>query len=190
LVEPSDSEVLTDSLAGRPEAFADIVRRHSNAVHGYLARRAGRETADELLGEVWLRAFRSRHTYDGRFPNARPWLYGIARNTLRAHWRLDRLDGAREAELVDDPWQDADARLDALQQGPALRDALSTLDAEDREVLLLIAWERLTQAEVAISLGMPSGTVRWRLHRARKQLQNRLDGSSACRPLDARSKEV
>jgi len=188
-VERSDSEVLADSRQN-PEAFADIVRRHSSAVHGYLARRAGRQTADELLGEVWLRAFRSRRTYDTQFLDARPWLYGIARNTLRAHWRLDRLDGAGEAELVEDAWPDADTRLDAREQGPALRDALIALDADDREVLLLVAWERLTPAEVAISLGMPSGTVRWRLHRARKQLQKSLDDSSPRSPLDVRSKEV
>jgi hypothetical protein len=121
-VERSDSEVLADSRRN-PEAFADIVRRHSSAVHGYLARRAGRQTADELLGEVWLRAFRSRHAYDTQFLDARPWLYGIARNTLRAHWRLDRLDGAGEAELIEDPWPDADARLDAREWGPALAPA-------------------------------------------------------------------
>jgi len=189
-VDPSDGEVIADSLLGHPEVFADIVRRHSNVVHGYLARRAGRETADELLGEVRLRAFRSRHTYDGRSPSARPWLYGVARNTLRAHWRLNRLDGAGEAELIDDPWPDVDARLDALQQGPVLRDALGTLDPDDREVLLLVAWEHLAPAEIAVSLGVPSGTVRWRLHRARKQLQNRLGDNSAIRPLNIQPKEA
>jgi RNA polymerase sigma factor (sigma-70 family) len=188
-VARSDGELLAESRRS-PEAFADIVRRHSSAVHGYLARRAGRQIADELLGEVWLRAFRSRHTYNTQFLDARPWLYGIARNTLRAHWRLDRLDGTGEAELIEDPWPDADARLDAREQGPALRDALIALDADDREVLLLVAWERLTPAEVAVSLGMPSGTVRWRLHRARKQLQKRLDDSALRNSLDVRSKEV
>ena len=187
-MERTDSQLLADSR-GSPEAFADIVRRHSGAVHGYLARRAGRQTADELLGEVWLRAFRSR-TYDRHFLDARPWLYGIARNTLRAHWRLDRIDRAGEAELTEDPWPDADARLEAYEQGPALRNALIALDPNDREVLLLVAWERLTPAEVATSLGMPSGTVRWRLHRARKQLRNWLDDSSPRSPLDVRSKEV
>jgi DNA-directed RNA polymerase specialized sigma24 family protein len=44
--------------------FAVAVREHSPAVHAYLARRAGRQTADELLAEVWLRAFRSRHNLD------------------------------------------------------------------------------------------------------------------------------
>ena len=186
----SDSEAISDSLSGQPEVFATIVRRHSSVVHGYLARRAGCETADELLGEVWLRAFRSRHTYDGRVESARPWLYGVARNTLRAHWRLNRVEGAVGADLIDDPWPAVDARLDALQQGPALRDALGTLDPDDREVLLLVAWEHLAPAEIAISLGVPDGTVRWRLHRARKQLQNRLDGNSAAHPLNPQPKEA
>ena len=71
-MDPSDGEVMTDSLSGHPEVFADIVRRYSNVVHGYLARRAGREIADELLGEVW-RAFRSRHTYEACFRHISWW---------------------------------------------------------------------------------------------------------------------
>ncbi len=189
-MDSNDSEVIAESLAGHPDAFADIVRRHSIAIHGYLSRRAGREMADDLLGEVWLRAFRSRQSYEQEFPNARPWLYGIARNTLRAHWRLDQLEHNHEHELSDDPWPDADERLDALQRVPALRKALDGLDPDDREVLLLVAWEQLAPSEIAVSLGVPSGTVRWRLHRARNQLKKHLDDGSAVRPFDIRTKEA
>lgn len=70
------------------DVFVVAVREHSAAVHAYLARRAGRQTADDLMAEVWLRAVRSRHNLDPAWDSPRPWLYGIARNTLRAHWRL------------------------------------------------------------------------------------------------------
>ena len=82
-MEPTDSEAVAESLSGRPEAFAILVRRHGQAVHGYLARRTDRQSVDDLFGEVWLRAFRSRHNFDQQWSNARPWLYGIANNTLR-----------------------------------------------------------------------------------------------------------
>lgn len=191
-MDSSDGEAITESLSGHAERFADIVRRHSAAVHGYLARRSGRDTADELLGEVWLRAFRARASYDPSFSDARPWLYGIARNTLRAHWRLDRSGGAAMVDPSEDPWPEVDARLDALDRGPALRAALERLDPGDREVLLLAAWEHLTPAEISVALGAPSGTVRWRLHRARAQLRALFDDnrSSAVRHFTVRPREA
>ena len=53
----------------------------------YLARRAGRDLAEDLLGEVGVAALSSRGTYDHSFPDARPWLFGVAHNMLRRHWR-------------------------------------------------------------------------------------------------------
>ena len=84
----TDGTLIERSVRGRPDAFVEVVRRHELAVHGFLARRAGRQVADDLLGEVWTRAFAGRDGFDpGRHQDARPWLYGIARNVLRAHWR-------------------------------------------------------------------------------------------------------
>lgn len=73
-----------------------------------------------------------------------------------------------------DPWDDLDASLVARDARDALWAALDALDEVDRDVLLLVAWELLTPTEVASSLGMPAGTVRWRLHRARTQLRTAL----------------
>jgi DNA-directed RNA polymerase specialized sigma24 family protein len=75
-VEP-DSVLIERSVRGRPDAFVDVVRRHETAIHGYLARRTGRQAADDLLAEVWLRAFAARGGYNSGYADARPWLYGI-----------------------------------------------------------------------------------------------------------------
>ena len=72
-------ETVAWAMAGDRESFAVLVREHGQAVHAYLARRAGRGVADELLTEVWLRAWRSRGSYDVGWAGPRPWLYGIAR---------------------------------------------------------------------------------------------------------------
>jgi RNA polymerase sigma factor (sigma-70 family) len=154
--------------------FASLVREHGPAVHAYLARRAGRQGADDLFSEVWLRAWRSRDSYDPRAGGLLPWLIGIARNTLRAHFRLRAGDCGPPFELSCDPWTAADDRLDASRVAVALRRALGSLSEEHREILLLVAWEQLSPTEIAQSLQMHPGTVRSRLHRARSTLREYL----------------
>jgi RNA polymerase sigma factor (sigma-70 family) len=166
----TDATLMERSLRGRPDAFVEIVRRHEAAVHAYLARRSGREAADDLLAEVWLRAFSSRTTFDTQQFTALPWLYGIARNVLRAHWRAAS-EGAPVSEPVVDPWDEVAERLDSAALARSLVPALRTLPASEREVLLLVAWEQLTPAEAAQVLGIPQGTARSRLHRARLALR-------------------
>jgi RNA polymerase sigma-70 factor (ECF subfamily) len=174
--------------------FVDLCRRLGPAVHAYLSRRVGRQGADDLFGEVWLRAFRARATYDPHQGGAGPWLYGIARNTLRAHWRdAGRAGPALSAVDRPDPWDDADVRLDAQSQRAILRRGLLLLSPEDREVLLLVAWERLTPAEIAVTLGIPQGTVRSRLHRARQILRHNIDSTSpapSARPVTLSAQEA
>lgn len=170
----SDAEIVARSRSTDRGAFEELVHRHGQAVHGFLARRGGRQVADELLTEVWLRAFRGRHSYDPRWSDARPWLYGIARNTLRGHRppRLLPLEGPHGPPV--DPWSAVDDRLDAVSQHRVLKEALALLSEDDREVLLLVAWEHLSPAEVATALGIPQGTARSRLHRARTILRRQL----------------
>jgi RNA polymerase sigma factor (sigma-70 family) len=166
----TDATLMERSLRGRPDAFVEIVRRHEAAVHAYLARRAGREAADDLLAEVWLRAFSSRTTFDTRAFTALPWLYGIARNVLRAHWRTAPGDPPPPEPVVD-PWDEVAERLDSQAQARSLIPALLALPQVEREVLLLVAWEQLTPAEAAEALGIPQGTARSRLYRARLALR-------------------
>lgn len=168
----SDAELIGWSLVGDGDAFVEVVRRHETAVGAYLARRAGRGMVDELLGEVWLAAFASRGGYDRSFPDARPWLFGVARNTLRRHWRSlpgDQPVGEMaEAETGWDPWPGVDDRVDTHA---ALRAALSSLRPLEREVLTLVAWEGLRVVDAARALGIPPGSAYRTLHQARLALR-------------------
>jgi RNA polymerase sigma factor (sigma-70 family) len=169
----TDGTLIERSARGRPDAFVEVVRRHEAAVHAFLARRAGPQAAADLLGEVWVRAFAGRGGYDPAYSDARPWLYGIARNVLRAHWRAE--DHAAPdwalAEAAADPWDELVDRLDSAARIRALVSALRALPPGERDVLLLVAWEQLTPAQAATVLGVPPGTARSRLHRARAALR-------------------
>ena len=183
---PDEGELFARS--GRDQAaFEPLVARHSVALHGYFARRAP-AAADDLLSEVWLQAYTSRRTFDSAKGTLRTWLFGVARNVLAAHWR----DSARErpeaeperfgrtASVVDaDPWHAVDQRLDAAALAPLVRGTLAELPHVERELLLLVAWEQLTPTEAAAVLGIPPGTARSRLHRARSRLREVLDPGRA-----------
>ena len=167
----TDGALIERSLRGRADAFVEVVQRHEVAIHGFLARRGGRQAADDLLGEVWVRAFSARGGYDLARADARPWLYGIARNVLSAHWKASPAVSDHAVEPSVDPWDDVVDRLDSAARAPALASALRALPAAERDVFLLVAWEQLTPAEAAAVLGVPQGTARSRLHRARATLR-------------------
>jgi RNA polymerase sigma factor (sigma-70 family) len=169
----SDAELIGRSLAGDGEAFVGVVCRHEVAVGAYLARRAGPGVASDLLSEVWLAAFGSRSTYDRSFPDARPWLFGVARNVLRRHWRSlpasEPLADMTDVEVGWDPWPAVDERFDITA---ALRTAVMRLRPGEREVLTLVAWEDLSVVDAARALGIPAGTAYRYLHQARLILRS------------------
>jgi RNA polymerase sigma factor (sigma-70 family) len=175
-VDESDAEIVGRSTNGDARVFGELFWRHNGAVHGYLARRAGRDTADDLVAEVWLRAFRGRANFDPHYEDARPWLYGIARNVLNAHWRQMSKAPPLLPVAVSDPWPEFEEHIDVNERRADLMDALEALTDDEREALLLVAWEQLTPAEAAAVLGVPPGTVRSRLHRARSALRPVLAG--------------
>jgi Sigma-70 region 2 len=75
--QPDDGWLIAESWRV-PERFGVVFDRHAAAIHGYIARRLGRDAADDLVGETFLVAFGRRGGYDPDQPSARPWLYGIA----------------------------------------------------------------------------------------------------------------
>lgn len=171
--DPDDAELIVRSLDGDEDAFVEVIRRHEAAVGAYLARRVGRELAEDLLGEVWVAALTSRASYDRSFRDAGPWLFGVAQNTLRRYWR-SRPAEEPVPDVTDmasgwDPWTVVDSRVDVES---VLRRALALLQPRHREILTLVAWEDLTVADAGRVLGMPPGTARRCLHEARTALRN------------------
>jgi RNA polymerase sigma-70 factor, ECF subfamily len=178
-VTATDAEVIADS-ARDPERFAVLFDRHAPHIHRYCARRAGPQAAEDLVAETFLAAFGQRAGYDPAYPDARPWLYGIATNLLGTHQRQEirrfhllQAAASAPAAVLDDSDRVL-ASLAARSARPRLAEAVGKLSRPDRDVLLLIAWEDLSYEEVARALAVPVGTVRSRLHRARAKLRSAL----------------
>jgi RNA polymerase sigma factor (sigma-70 family) len=162
-----------------PARFAELFDRHYPAIHHYLRRRVGHQLADDLAAETFLLAFRRRHQYRAEHPDAAAWLYGIAGNLLRQHARTEVRRLRAYARVVPDPigpdvGDGVAERIDAAAAGRRAALAVADLPAEQREVLLLLAWAELDYAGIAGALGVPLGTVRSRLHRARQRLRRQL----------------
>jgi RNA polymerase sigma factor (sigma-70 family) len=176
-----------------PERFAALFDRHAAEIHRYLARRVGHDSADDLVAETFLIAFRQRDRYDESRQNARPWLYGIATNLLGRHRRQEirffrafariGADPAVLSGLESSPLQLAEPLADRVTERVAaegvrqqLAAALAGLHKADRDVLLLVAAADFSYQEVALALKIPVGTVSSRLARARRTIRQALGG--------------
>src|SRR3954470_4462568 len=169
-------------MRGRPAhpsadaVFEDAYRTSGTAVLGYALRRAeSREDALDVVAETFATAWRRRADLPADAQEVRPWLLGIARlhlaSALRGSSRAGRL-GQRLAESFDEASiPDPSTVLENRAESRQVLAALDRLSAEDRELITLIAWEGLTPAEAAAALGVPAGTARVRLHRARTRLR-------------------
>jgi RNA polymerase sigma-70 factor (ECF subfamily) len=155
--------------------FGAVFECYHPPIWRFLARSAGRQVADELAGEVFLIAPRRRSSYDPERGSVPSWLYGIAANLLRDRTRraargrraVLRLAGRREADGVTLPAEH--------DESDAVLACLRSLGDQDREVLVLFAWERLSYEEIAAALAVPIGTVRSRLARARARLRDAME---------------
>lgn len=170
----TDAVLIASSLEDR-EAFMPVFERHVDRVHRFIRGQLGGDGVEDLASEVFLIAFRKRSTYDASYPDAGPWLLGIAANVVRSHRRgvrqglalLRRLGPDRPA----DDAAEADSRLDAGASRQELQRALASLRPQEREVVLLSICGELDHSEIARALGIAPGTVRSRLHRGRTALQ-------------------
>jgi len=180
--QASDADLIARSLA-EPEMFTAVFDRHSAEILRYVYARLGPELAEDVTAETFLAAFQSRNRYDGGWPDARPWLFGIAVRQIRRHRRVEarRLRLLKSA-LADGPTPDhgdrAAERVTAEQLGPRLATAVAALPQQDRELLLLVAWAELSYAEAAAALGTTVGAVKARLHRIRVRMRRELGGGN------------
>ena len=175
LDEAAEDALVRRHARGEAGAFAQLVSMIQSRIYGYLVRcGASPADRDDLFQEILVKIDRGARTHPPTGP-ARPWLYTITVNTVRSHFRkkkvrrvmhLDPETGAREA----DPGASPEAHAEARTLARWVERQIGELPLELREPLLLCAVEGLGMKEAAAVLGIPVGTVKTRLRRARLTL--------------------
>lgn len=189
----SDAELIVASQRS-PHLFAELFDRHAAGMMRFLARRIGPQDAEDALSQVFLTALERRASFDPRASaesTARPWLYGIASNVVARRRRdevrylraLSRVPADAGVGIFDD---EAIERIEAVDDAARVSGALAELSSGDRNVLLLLAWAQMTHEEIGNALEIPVGTVKSRLHRARRVLRQAL-GDPSSRAVNTRS---
>ncbi len=162
--------------------FELLYCRHAAAVKAYVLRRADAAVADDIVAEVFVVCWRR---FDELPADALPWLLGVARRVLSTQRRGDQRRLALHERLSSGAAEPA-APVHPAQDG-VLAAALSRLSEDDRELLLLIAWDGLTAAGAAAILGIKPATARVRLLRARRRLGEALARADSapmiCKPV-------
>ncbi len=173
-----DSALWQDLRGGDREAFASLFLRHSDAVYNFAFRRTSswsvaEDVVQATFSTLWRRVL--DHTVDElRLPSARPVLFAMARNEcsnqLRSGKRQQRLADRIEADSGDPGVDNTDDWVLAESTMQELKRALRLLPRSQREVIELVSWSELSLAEAGETLGVPVGTVKSRLKRARDRL--------------------
>lgn len=179
----SDQELLDQVRDGDREALAELVERHAPAVYRFAARMCRQpDDAKDVLQETLLSAARGLGEFRGDAALT-TWFFAVARSFCIKHRRTSKfapsetlsLEHSREASQVADRQLAPDEIVAGRELGRGLERAISALDAEQREVLLLRDVEGLSAQEVAEVVGASVGAVKSRLHRARAAVRAALE---------------
>lgn len=159
------------SASVAPEVrFKAVFAAHYPAVYGYAARRLGRDDAGDAAAETFTVAWRKLSSIPEE-PETLLWLYGVARrvvaNQQRARRRRERLGAKAALQPV--------GASPAADAGAGVLAAIAGVSVEDREILMLAAWEGLGPAQIGTVLGCSRNAAAIRLHRARRRLESAID---------------
>ncbi|MET8685192.1 RNA polymerase sigma factor [Streptomyces sp. NPDC004732] len=171
--------------AGERDAFAELYDQYAGHVHRHALWLTGDwATAEDIMSETFLAAWRARERLHADEGSLRPWLLGIAthkaENTRRGlRRRLAFLARQRQPAVVADFAPEVVGRIDDAQRLHAVQASLGRLKRHEREVLTLCVWSGLDYQQTAEALGVPVGTVRSRLSRARAKLARFADEAAA-----------
>ncbi len=179
-----DQRLITASLRGDAAAFGELVRRYQDRLYNTVFRFLGNaEDAQDVVQEALISAYQSLESFKGD-AQFFTWLYRIAINTAISHKRKRHpslsIDVGRDGEGTMEPLDTSDASrpgraLERREEERRVHRALERLSPEHRAVLILKDMEGQKYETMAEVLGVPIGTIRSRLHRARSELRDLLE---------------
>lgn len=172
----SDEELMSRAREGDAAAFGEFVRRHTPAVHRWMARSVGENEAEDLTQEVFLKAYRGLVRFRGEAP-PRAWLASIADNAVKNRYRsLARFRRifspvAAQAVEVSSGAAGPEENARAGESGHFVAEALKRIPVAFRMPVVLRDLEEWSYEEIALSLKLPVGTVKSRIARGRGRLR-------------------
>jgi len=175
----NDAELVQRCLAGEERAYGLLLKKYKRPVFSLVYRMVRqREEAEELASEAFFKAFRALATFDPAKPFS-SWIFKIASN-LSIDWLRRRKMETASLDDADAVWELPDGRptaeeaLERAQTMQVVEEAIGKLAPDYRVVVLLRHHEERSYEEIADILGLPLGTVKIRLFRAREELKKRL----------------
>ena len=180
LPEPVDQDLLRRTLAGDEAAFTELFRRRQAGIYRFALHMSGSRTvAEDVTQEVFLVLLRDGAVYDPRRGSVSAFLYGVARNLVRRASQAGDVAAAPQPEgdssaAQPDAGTDPIESITRIQTVESVRRAVLSLPAMYREVVVLCDLQEMEYAEAARVLECAVGTVRSRLHRARRLLEAKL----------------
>lgn len=179
----TDMDILSEVSAGKVDAYGKIVGRYHGRLYNFIYRFVGdRETAEDIVQETFLRAFRKRDEYRA-IANFSTWLFTIAGNLAKSELRRRkrwRMVSAERDEETDTGMElpDESARPDKVAESSIadvqIQNAINSLPNNYRQVILLRDVEGMSYQEISEIVDCPVGTVKSRVNRARLKLQQKL----------------
>ena len=153
-----------------------LFQRHHRPLYGFLFHMTQqKEASEDMMQNVFYRMLRSRHTYTGE-GEFRTWMYHLARNVLKDHWKQTRRRGGQQDitgyEERIPAGMAADEQIERKLEIKALERALESLSPESREVLVLSRFQEMKYAEIAEVLEISVGAVKVRVYRAMNELRS------------------
>ena len=173
----TDEQLMLRAARGSDRAFEELYNRHARRLQGFFVRRLGDDAdlAADFMHDTFLRLYAAREKYhEGN--SFRAWLYTIAYNICKNHYRSNAYEAQLLASLDAEPVssQQIEVELDAAALDQALEQVLAELPAPLHQIFSLHYQEDLTIPQIAEIAGIPEGTVKSRLHKTMNIIRKKL----------------